>query len=274
MSLLLPFRRPLLGSPLWTPARISTALWLDAADASTITLNGSTVSQWSDKSGNGRHVSQSTAAGQPAYIANALSNKAAIRTDGFNRLEANNTSLFRNVNNAIWAVVAKHPPTLGVVNAMHVFCSTSVPQATRFGLTANPSGNAFMGLAGRRLDADPFTTIASSASRIVNSYFIEVGNANYESAQANHWTNGTQDITAASFLTAGNTSDIDASAAVIFGPVGIPSPAGTEIAEAIAIHGSLSTSNRQKLEGYLAHKWLLTANLPNGHPFRNRPPRV
>jgi hypothetical protein len=42
-------------------------MWLDAADASTIVLNGSTVSQWSDKSGNGRHAVQATAANQPAW---------------------------------------------------------------------------------------------------------------------------------------------------------------------------------------------------------------
>jgi hypothetical protein len=35
----------------WNPSMISTALWLDAADVATVTLNGSTVSQWNDKSG-------------------------------------------------------------------------------------------------------------------------------------------------------------------------------------------------------------------------------
>lgn len=52
---------------LWTPTVIQTALWLDANDASTITLNGSTVSQWSDKSGNGRHATQAVAVNQPAW---------------------------------------------------------------------------------------------------------------------------------------------------------------------------------------------------------------
>lgn len=51
----------------WTPTQIPTALWLDAADASTITLNNLTVSQWNDKSGNARHVSQATAANQPVW---------------------------------------------------------------------------------------------------------------------------------------------------------------------------------------------------------------
>lgn len=56
------------GGRLWTPELLSTALWLDATDASTITLNGTTVSQWNDKSGNGRNATQSTAANQPTYV--------------------------------------------------------------------------------------------------------------------------------------------------------------------------------------------------------------
>lgn len=55
------------GRTAWTPAQISTALWLDAADSSTVTLNGSTVSQWNDKSGNGRNAVQATAANQPGW---------------------------------------------------------------------------------------------------------------------------------------------------------------------------------------------------------------
>lgn len=52
---------------LWTPAQLTTSVWLDAADASTITLNGSTVSQWNDKSGNARNAVQATTAYQPLY---------------------------------------------------------------------------------------------------------------------------------------------------------------------------------------------------------------
>ena len=38
----------------FNPSDIETALWLDAADASTITESGGAVSQWNDKRGNGR----------------------------------------------------------------------------------------------------------------------------------------------------------------------------------------------------------------------------
>jgi hypothetical protein len=37
-------------------------------------------------------------------------------------------------------------------------------------------------------------------------------------------------------------------------------------------NGSYTTSDREKLEGYLAWKWGLEANLPNGHPYENAAP--
>lgn len=56
---------------IWTPSQITTALWLDASDAGTITIDTG-VSQWADKSGNNRNAAQTTASLQPAYSANAV----------------------------------------------------------------------------------------------------------------------------------------------------------------------------------------------------------
>lgn len=67
------------------PRNISgLSVWYDAADASTITLNGSAVSQWNDKSGNGLHASQSTANNQPAYLTNDRNGLATVSFDGSN----------------------------------------------------------------------------------------------------------------------------------------------------------------------------------------------
>ncbi len=61
------------------------ALWLDAADASTFTLDGSNnVEQWRDKSGGGRHVNQSTMANRPSYVTGVLNGLPVVRPDGIN----------------------------------------------------------------------------------------------------------------------------------------------------------------------------------------------
>lgn len=54
------------------------ALWLDASDSTTVTLNGSNVSQWRDKSGNNRHAAQSTAANQPAWNTSPRNGRSTI----------------------------------------------------------------------------------------------------------------------------------------------------------------------------------------------------
>jgi len=45
-----------------------------------------------------------------------------------------------------------------------------------------------------------------------------------------------------------------------------------EIAEILAYQGALSDGDRQKVEGYLAHKYNLDGNLPQGHPYKTTPP--
>ena len=65
----------------FTPTDIpGLALWLDASDAATITLDGSNnVSQWSDKSGNARHVTQATILNRPTPSTATLTGLTAIK---------------------------------------------------------------------------------------------------------------------------------------------------------------------------------------------------
>ena len=56
-------------------------LWLDVANASSMTFNGNTVSQINDLSGNGFHATQGTANNQPTYSATGLNAKPALAFD-------------------------------------------------------------------------------------------------------------------------------------------------------------------------------------------------
>ena len=55
--------------------------WYDAADQSTMTLNGSTVSEWRSKVG-GVAVSQATASAQPTLTQSYYSGRSALTFDG------------------------------------------------------------------------------------------------------------------------------------------------------------------------------------------------
>ncbi|MEL0098090.1 MAG: DUF2341 domain-containing protein, partial [Opitutae bacterium] len=54
------------GSLSTNPA-YDSLVWLDAADESTITHSSNAVSKWADKTGNGNHATQATAASKPTY---------------------------------------------------------------------------------------------------------------------------------------------------------------------------------------------------------------
>lgn len=72
-------------APTFQPGSISgLALWLDASDLSTITASSGAVSQWNDKSGNARHVSQGTASFQPTTGSSTLNGLNVISFDGSN----------------------------------------------------------------------------------------------------------------------------------------------------------------------------------------------
>jgi hypothetical protein len=68
----------------FSPASIpDLALWLDASDASTLTLDGSNnVEQWRDKSGNARHAAQASTTLRPAFLSSGINGLPAVRGDG------------------------------------------------------------------------------------------------------------------------------------------------------------------------------------------------
>ena len=69
---------PAAGGPLWTPADITTELWLDAADASTVQVVSGAVAQWDDKSGNGRNAAQASPGLRPLLDAASVNGLDSI----------------------------------------------------------------------------------------------------------------------------------------------------------------------------------------------------
>ncbi len=71
----------LLGRRFTPDALPGLELWLDAADPATIALSGGNATQWNDKSGNGRHMTQGTGAAQPVYDTTAMAGHPGISFD-------------------------------------------------------------------------------------------------------------------------------------------------------------------------------------------------
>jgi hypothetical protein len=221
---------------LWTPADITTALWLDAADASTITESGGAVSQWNDKSGNARHATASSTT-EPTYGLTSFNGKPGISSNGSSQFMTQSAESY----DTQW---------FGVV-----FVKTTA--------------SAFLFGAG---DLNPAAVIQTSADIRVglppNQAFTGFTNAPgilCSNKLLATW-NGAS-------MTAGLTqsSSMSLHIGARFGNSIFYDGA---IAEIVVLTTSYSDNERQKLEGYFAHKWGLTADLPNDHPYKTSAPTV
>jgi hypothetical protein len=85
---------PISFTILWKPTvNPGLALWFDASDNSSVTLNGSTVAQWNDKSPNQYAVIQPSTGNQPTYVLNSL--------NSFPGLQLSNTAWLYQYGNAM-----------------------------------------------------------------------------------------------------------------------------------------------------------------------------
>ncbi len=243
---------------IWNPSMIQTALWLDAADASTVTASSGLVDQWRDKSGNARHASGTTTA-RPTYASVTLNGKNTLTFDGTDdRLVTSGVSLHTGLYSAFAVARAATANSVLIIcsqdrstsnpdrNGQYIRTNSATPESVAF----NNAGSAF-------------TATASSTVTNWNSY-----SAIRESALITLYANGN----------AGTGTAITGTATSNSNPMTIgarESNAGTfnnfwsgDMAEVIFLGSVATTDTRQRVEGYLAHKWGLTANLPAGHPYK------
>jgi hypothetical protein len=247
------------GSSAWTPAKLSDlALWLDADDASTITLNGSTVSQWNDKSGNGRNASQATAANQPTRTLSGLGGRTVLTFDGVD--DTFGVSPVFAVGNAAansLSVVALFQQSAVTTRARSVFWGSagSGSANTDYALFSEQSGGDtsphYRFGTGSAADTVTWQRIASPTVTTNPLIFSGVmAAATSTTGTKTTFMDGTQ-VAAGSYAIKGPPAT---SMSIGSQPGGAGAMAGT-VAEIVITNTALSTTNRQLLEGYLAWKW-------------------
>lgn len=253
----------------WLPSDAATALalWIDPADAATVTASGGAVSQITDKSGNGLTVvPRSTAPGQTTINGNSALSIQSL-TSGSQQAMYNNSSgldAITNSDNTLCCVSAWD----GVTNsslAHFAFGSEDSTGANRayawVRASVAPNGMSYRHGATTTTDS---TAVGSSG---------DVSIATRSGTAINGYRNGTNVVTAAN-----GASFTSATATFFIGGGYLPTPNvflafSGWIGDCLVYSGVLSQSDREKLEGYLAHKWGLQGSLPSNHPYKNSPPQ-
>jgi hypothetical protein len=218
-------------------------LWLDAADATTMTFSGSAITQWNDKSGSGLHVSN--ASGGATYTANGLT--------------FSGTTVLSN---------ATGYQSLVAANLFIVWSSTTASTRQRM-MRIDYNG----GYIGGYFDTTYFDVHYSSSS----GYYI--GPVSYSTGTTYLYSVNTApgpiltysiNGTSSSSWTASETSAYGGTHFFIGGEASVPF--NGNIMEVIYYDALMTVAQRQQVEGYLAWKWGLQGVLDASNPYKNAAP--
>ena len=122
------------SSAAWTPATLTgLKAWYDAADTATISVTGSSVTQWNDKSTNAYNVTQGTGAKQPQSGTTTLNSKNVIAFDGGDRLvaaTAANWKFLHDGTNCLLGIVVKWSSSSDPNQAFTALATNSLDDTT------------------------------------------------------------------------------------------------------------------------------------------------
>lgn len=238
----------------WTPAEVSTMLWLDASDLSTIidTTNPGRVEQWNDKSGNDFHLTQPTLSLKPFTGVNDFSGLNVIYGNGSNYIE-NLVDTWPTMTGLICCTVAQlitggnYNPWLYAVNSV-----------------SEGNGAWLLQREGPRLQINFNSGSGPTFEKYTGLNFSPgIWGAYWNGSRAYAVTNGDNGSGS------GSTGDLDIDNFSLF-------RRGGDITEAnigeVVIIDSQDFDLRQQVEGYLAWKWNLVSVLPSGHPYKTYRP--
>jgi len=259
----------------WTPADLDgLALWLDAADAGTLwadtnattaATNNGAVARWDDKSGfTGRHFLQDTSARRPLFVSSVTNGLSSVKFDG------NDMSMVSAFTNSIVTQTsAKSAHVVGIL----LNAATGAKGLYMTLWDARGVGESG-GITGELAYRTNTRTWISETPASVNQVAM-VGL--FQSAGTDLHATTSMRLNGASVTRTSGTNGnrVNFSAGMSLGQA---NPANTVasldgyLSEVVITSNEPSTADRQKLEGYLAHKWGLTANLPADHPWKENAP--
>ena len=228
----------------WTPADITGLTgWWDASDSSTVTLVSGKVSQWDDKSGNSRHLTQGTDGSRPTY-AGTINGLSVLTFDGTDDFLAHTTDTrLANASDGSWTACAVASTNTTSDTSQYLYhggaFDTYAPQMIRTnGANVESIGQQSTG------------GYVADAQGTVSAYtpFQSSGVQTSSSVQAflNGSSNGATSMTApTNTLHPIYVGRVHNGGGIVNGSV----------AELIVYDSALGTTDRQTVEAYLKAKW-------------------
>jgi hypothetical protein len=252
----------------WEPGCLGAALtqWLDASETSTITVVTG-VSNWNDKSGNARTITQATTTKQPVYSPTGLGTLPGITFNGTTSSMTRASFVYAQGSATVFSVI-KAPTS---ITNRFVFSegrssTTNNSYAPLMSSTTNTMTGWVVNDAATNVLNRPVISpiIFDNTTRLImaedtGTSFYTYSNGVAQTQAATNYTRGTSTINT---FRLGTRFVNNAESAWFTGT----------IAEFVVTSGTLSNANRLRMEGYTAHKWNVQGSLPGAHLYSTTPP--
>ena len=244
------------------PLTTSPVAWYDFSDPSSLFQNSDgtgavsadtdPVGYVTDKTGNGRHLIQATSSKRPQYRTG--SPRAYLKNDGvddFMESTGSNFTGFTNPNPAGYIIGVIRSPNANWNNFGSIFDMTN--------------GNGRMGSIVNSGNTGLYTGPSPSASR-QNGTSVTVGASCWSSITTRFLFDITGTTITGTYCSTADTRQ------VFTYDTNVGGACAMELSELFYFDTAPSSTNREKLEGYLAWRHGMNASLPGAHPYFGAPP--
>jgi len=241
----------------WTPSSITTRLWLDMDDQTTFTSSGGNVTAIADKSGNNYNFNAD--GGSTLTAVNTSQNgKNILRFDNNSDATSFRSIAFSSTAVHKWYFVVKVTASDNHDALITFTKSNPTLQMIMFNLSGGGtfSGDWYM---------NPGTSMAGNSTNLLNQWAMLSIELDIPNARATASLNATAyntNITQSGLSTMG-TGSVKLN--------DYQNNADSDWGEVLFVE-DVTQSNSDKVEGYLAHKWGLTTDLPSNHPYKTSAP--
>ena len=234
---------------LWTPKDLNLSAWYDAKDSCSVVVDqNSKVSKWRDKSGENNHATQSVPSRRLTYLESdpladdksslqSLSNlgRIGLEIPSFSMKEVFMVLYYDDSTDEDfdqYNIILSSTGTYGKYRIMGVKNEDDLSDSVSWSFNSQTFKN------GSSLSSNEVLPLPNSVMRFVSNSVIDeqrfLFSGTYSSASDRGWKGS--------------------------------------VCEIIALPDSPTSADVEKIEGYLAHKWGLEADLPSNHNFKTSAP--
>lgn len=241
----------------WDPSSITTRLWLDMDDQSVFTSSSGNVTQIADKSGN--NYTFNAANGSTLTAVNtAQNNKNILRFDGNSDATSYRSIAFSSTAVHKWFFVVKVTASDSHDGLVSFTKSNPTLQILLFNLSGNGvfSGDWYF---------NPGNNITSNPTNLLNQWVMLSMELDIPNNRV------TASLNATPYATNVNQSALSTMGSGSIRLNDYQNNADSDWGEVIFTE-DVTQTNSDKIEGYLAHKWGLTSDLPSSHPYKTQAP--